>query len=1127
MRYDAAQIAEVLGRPAPTPEQRAVIEAPLTSMLVVAGAGSGKTETMAARVVWLVANGYLAPPDVLGLTFTRKGAGELATRIAGRLRALTDAGLWAPPDDDPCAGDAAATVSTYHAYAGRIVADHGLRLGIEPDARLLTEAAAWQLAHEVVLAYDGPMDRVSHAESTVTKAVVTLSGELAEHLRTVEELTDYYAAFEAHVHALPTGPTRAKGLPKQVRELLEVVAARRQLAPLVAAYAQLKRERGCLDFADQVALAARLARDVPEVARQERERYRVILLDEFQDTSEAQLVLLRSLFADPAGGAPIPVIAVGDPHQSIYGWRGASATTLARFPRLFDPAPDGAQVRHLSVSWRNDEAVLAVANRIAAPLSAAAPILVRRLQPAPGVGTGVVEVARCASMAAEAAHLADRIAREWYAEGGRPTGISAAVLCRRRAQFVPVVEALRARDLPVEVIGLGGLLAMPEVRDVVALLSVAADPARGDHLMRLLTGPAYRLGVADLDGLAAWSRALSRRERHPGVPSAEAAHAEPTSQDDPPSLAEDDAPSLAEALDRLPPPGWVGPDGERLGDVARVRLRSLAGCIARLRSMVGVPLAEICVEAERLLRLDVELLARPDVPAEAARVHLDAFADAAASFAAAADRPTMAAFLAWLEVALDEERGLETPAAIVSADAVQVLTVHAAKGLEWDVVAVPGLVEGAFPSTSAGGSSYDEKTATWTVSPPRDKGWCVGLERLPYDLRGDADGLPLLRWRGVPDLTALDRELTATYEAGGARTVAEERRLAYVAFTRARHLAVLSAPVWTEATTPRVTSRFLTEILTGATSDAAAPDEAGTRPLVGPWVDMPVPGPQGARPAGDGRATSAIWPHDPLAARRALVEPGARVWAAEVAALPTNPADALRLLEAEVVAGAGAGDQDDLELLAVLRERRARRSSGPVAVDLPAHLSTSSLVALYADERAYAERLRRPMPAPPATRARAGTAFHAWVEQHFQRAAIVDLDDLPGSGDEPDVLDLADAKERFLASSWAAREPVEVELALETHLAGVAIRGRIDAVFRDGEGVVVVDWKTGRPPTGERARAAAVQLAVYRLAYSRLRNLPPQRVRAAFYYVGTGQTVYPELPELAELEAIVRGGEVE
>ena len=218
---------------------------------------------------------------------------------------------------------------------------------------------------------------------------------IRDSLRTVEELTDYYAAFEAHVHALPTGPTRAKGLPKQVRELLEVVAARRQLAPLVAAYAQLKRERGCLDFADQVALAARLARDVPEVARQERERYRVILLDEFQDTSEAQLVLLRSLFADPAGGAPIPVIAVGDPHQSIYGWRGASATTLARFPRLFDPAPDGAQVRHLSVSWRNDEAVLAVANRIAAPLSAAAPILVRRLQPAPGAGTCLLYTSRC------------------------------------------------------------------------------------------------------------------------------------------------------------------------------------------------------------------------------------------------------------------------------------------------------------------------------------------------------------------------------------------------------------------------------------------------------------------------------------------------------------------------------------------------------------------------------------------------------------------------------------------------------------------------------------------------------------------------------------------------------------
>ena len=194
---------------------------------------------------------------------------------------------------------------------------------------------------------------------------------MAEHLCDLDAVDDLYTRLEEAVNRLPAGSSRARGLPKQVRELLAVVAARRQVLPLVAAYAAAKRRRGCLDFADQVALAARLARDFPDVARHERNRYRLVLLDEFQDTSEAQLVLLRSLFADASAGAQVPVVAVGDPHQSIYGWRGASATTLAQFPRMFAPgdahepgaAPGlepGAQVQHLSVSWRNTETVLAL-----------------------------------------------------------------------------------------------------------------------------------------------------------------------------------------------------------------------------------------------------------------------------------------------------------------------------------------------------------------------------------------------------------------------------------------------------------------------------------------------------------------------------------------------------------------------------------------------------------------------------------------------------------------------------------------------------------------------------------------------------------------------------------------------
>ena len=167
------------------------------------------------------------------------------------------------------------------------------------------------------------------------------------------------------------------------------------------------------------------------------------------------------------------------------------------------------------------------------------------------------------------------------------------------------------------------------------------------------------------------------------------------------------------------------------------------------------------------------------------------------------------------------------------------------------------------------------------------------------------------------------------------------------------------------------------------------------------------------------------------------------------------------------------------------------------------------------------------MPAAPALAARRGTAFHAWVEQHYHRAAMVDVLDLPGSADEtaPDEItgaELARMKVLFLASEWADRVPEAVEIAVETVLDGFAIRGRIDAVFpRDGGGFTIVDWKTGIEPDAGSARHRTLQLAAYALAYARLRNLPPRDVDAAFYYAATGTTVRPPLPREKALRSLL------
>ncbi|SER76643.1 DNA helicase-2 / ATP-dependent DNA helicase PcrA [Pedococcus cremeus] len=1137
LAYSADEIAEALEMHRPTDEQRAVIEAPLAPLLVVAGAGSGKTETMASRVVWLVANGLVDPDQVLGLTFTRKAATELAERITQRLRRLQRAGLWTPADDEDDAETLGGTptVSTYHSYAGRLVREHAPRLGYESESRLLSEAAAWQYAAEVVASYDGPMDAVTKAESTITAAVVDLAGEMAEHLLTPRDVGEYLARVDAALASLPKGASRAKDLPKETKAARDALRERAAVLPMVERYLRLKRERDAMDFADQMALAARLATRFDDIGAIERQRFRAVLLDEFQDTSEAQLELLRALFVAP--GEPVPVTAVGDPNQSIYGWRGASATTLSRFPRAFREGDHDAIQLPLSTSWRNHRAILTVANHVAAPLREAARVPVAELRPSPAAGPGRVAVARLLTVEDEAAHVA-----EWIAGKRATSATTAAVLCRKRSQFAPVIDALESRDIPYEVVGLGGLLLTPEVEDIVSLLHVVQDPTRGDHLMRLLTGPLCRLGAADLDGLMAWARHQQRvrsgllpaagadgaRGAGAGTPDAAAGDAagapgaaagldDETAPADPSGVREQapdavDQPSIVEAVDDLPRPGWRSHTGQWVSDAALARLTALQQVIRRLRSLTALPLADLVGEAERALGLDIEVLSRPGYSPAAARAHLDAFADVAAGFTASADRPNLGGFLSWLEAALKEERGLDKGYIEASPDAVQILTVHAAKGLEWDAVAVPGLVEGSFPALNYARSTHDG--TDWVVAEPKDRGWCGGLSGVPYDLRGDRDGLPVWEWRSAEDWSDVEAKTSAFIRAGGEHGVVEERRLAYVAFTRARGDMLLTAPVWAGPGTPRVPSRFLTEV-------AEAPYLPVERQV---WVDLPDPDqPDTCQNPRDAEALSVQWPatHDRA---EALLRAGAAVRAAVEA---TAPVAQRRLgIDGQAplpIPGEEVPILEELELLLAERARLAERRAQEVAV--PRHLSTSSLVALAQDPDAFATSLRRPMPEPPALAARRGTAFHAWVEQHYARAAIVDLLDLPGSADEDPADDAAlpAMKEHFLASEWAARTPVEIEIAVETVIDGMAVRGRIDAVFRRADGgFTVVDWKTGSKPTGEAARTRALQLAAYRVAFARLRGLDVEQVDAAFYYAVTGETVWPDLPDADGLAVVLR-----
>ena len=1067
----------------PTQEQQAAISAPLAPRVVVAGAGSGKTQTMGMRVVWLVANGHVETHRVLGLTFTRKAAAELGERVRHMLRRLLVAHRHAPfLTDEVSAGlrTGEPTVTTYHSYAAALVAEHGLRIGLEPDIRLVGEAMRWQLAAGVVESYDGPMDAVDRAVSSVIGDVLALTGELSEHLREASDVTDLTDQVRAHLRSLP--PTRHKNgsaaaLAPPVRELLGCLDARESLLPLVEAYGRAKRMRGVMDYGDQVAVAARIAREHPQVAELERGRFAAVLLDEYQDTGEAQRVLLTSLFA---GGHP--VTAVGDPRQSIYGWRGASAGNLERFGPDFDTGHrGGGTAGGLTVSFRNGERILAVANRLAAGIPVRG-LDDRPLRPGPGrVDAGRVECALHDSVVTEADWIAERIAG--LGAAGTPWG-EIAVLSRKRSHFPRIEAALRARQVPCEVVGLGGLLLEPEVVDVVSTLRVLADPTAGAAVVRLLGGPRWRLGPRDL-------AALGRRARALAVPSFAAAGSASTggqpSEDPegpPPDFDVVDERSLVDALDDPGPPATYSA-------VGHARLLRLRDELRALRRWSSASLPELVGAVVRSLGLDVELASRPGVRPADALLNIDRLTQVAEEFVASGEDPGVVAFLAFLDTAEERERGLELEVPETDADRVQLMTVHAAKGLEWDAVFVAGMTASVFPVEG-------QPVADWTKQ----------LATLPFPLRGDRAELPALGWQGSSDLTEARTEIERFRDACKDRGALEERRLAYVAVTRARELLTCSGYWWDTSKKPRGPSSLLHEVRD------ACDGGAGTVPV---WADEP--GPDATNPV-TAEHQVAPWPVDPLGDRRPALVAAADLVLRAGDAGGSTPSTNI------VDDGRPSRWQQDIDLL--LEELARSRRRGPATVALPAWLSVSQLVALRRDPHELAREIRRPLPSRPAPQARRGTRFHLWLEHLWGQQRLVDVDELPGAADEsaePDE-DLLALQEMFRASDWWSRVPHEVEFPFDIVIDGVVLRGRCDAVFTDApDGLVdVVDWKTGRPPADPEENAVvAVQLAVYRLAWHHLSGVPLERIRAAFHYVAANATVRPaDLLDETDLQALIR-----
>lgn len=957
----------------PTPEQRAIIEYPLLPLRVVAGAGTGKTTTIVHRLAHLVTGG-LSPERALGITFTNKAAEELAGRLREALPELADSGR-------------DVEVATYHGFAYGILQEFGAVVGIERDSEVIGPGYVRQLLHEAIAAGTYDTLDLTWVPARVD-AAVDLAGQLARNLRTADDL-----------------------LAATSEDLENVDRERVELAGIVKRYDATKRDLGVLDYGDLIRLTHQLLRDHPEIATRIRDRYEVVLLDEYQDTDPAQRELLRIIFGDG-----FPVTAVGDSDQTIYEWRGASLTNFDEFPNHF-PAPDGtaALTLPLTENRRSGSTILDVAHQLRLGLYRDESFAV--LRPIPEALDGAVATEFFRTAVDEAEWIAEEIVRLHREDGVAWKDI--AVIFRKNGDMALVRDALQALEVPVEVGSLGGLLDLPEVADLHAWLRTIERPGDSIALARILLGPAYRLGLSDIAPLTGWikpKRALLGEDPDLGWP-------------------------LVEAVDRLEEIDGLGPE-------ARRRLLSFRRLYRRFLELAqGASLVDLCRHILDETGVWNEVEARDPASALTARVNLFRFLDLAEQWSPLRGRPTLQAFLSYLDLIEDDRSAAELDTANVgSEDAVVLLTVHRAKGLEWDTVFLPTLTKGVFP---VGSGTLDD--------PAR-------LARfVPYELRLEA---PVPR-----ELEGEDRrdELRAVRDR-------QEWRTAYVAVTRAKTRLYLTGAYWHgTAKRPRQPSPIL---------EAAARADGIT-------INHRVTDP-GEQPATMSIVSTAGAP-DPLfadgweqALRATLSDPD---WPESLAGTDTTSYDA-------------AVDQ----MRMILNDMPAPPppESDTAGVDT----SVTGLVTLaQCPQRFYWSEVE-PLPRRQAPAMRRGVKVHRLIEMHGRGEMPLDelgddlydvpeWDETPEKGPAPYQV--------YLESRFAESRPRFVETPIDVGLSPGRIRGRVDAVYETKPGVwEIVDFKSGR---NKQNPAAIVQLEAYAIAAAdgALSPEPPQAVTVTFAFLGGGR----------------------
>ena len=1083
----------------PTPEQEAALGAP-TPLLILAGAGTGKTTVLTHRIANLIAEGKARPEELLALTFAEKAATEMSERLASLLsqRGLGDAGR-----EVHC--------STFHSFGAEIIRDNATLLGREADCRVLSTPESWQLLSRIVdqMEFDS-VELPMNGLGTILSGMLGFFSQASDQMVTPERLS----AFVESQDLSGASEMVAEKWGKRLAQLREVAECYRR-------YRDAKLERGYLDYGDLLTLPVQIFREYPEVRDSYRDRFPHLFVDEYQDTNYAQKLLLMELLS-----AEARIVVIGDDDQSIYGWRGAAIENILGF--MQEPAIRGASPTRteLTESRRSGPELLALANRIIDELPDGRRYR-KALKPQNSAPPATVGHYLAATASSEAAWIA-RTIEDLQPDTTDPTGKKRghgnfAVLCRKRSLFPAIAAALDAAGLPYELVGGSGFYGRWEIRDVLSYLRVLSDPTDNLALARVLQSRPWRICDRDLFHLSRWAQteqsAISRRRSsnsprkldtnrdqrfgedasahgpqnvalgatsvspNPGVryasPLRESAVSAPISAPSTPHSAPDPEGDAEEPRFRLYDAVAAHHEVAGLSPEAPELLGRLQRLLDGLARSVGlVPLAE---QVERTIDgagYRRELSAQGDFDSRLALLNLGKLVELARQFQGA--EGTLEGFVEYVQYAL-ESGGEEAEVRPVDegSDSVKVMTIHQAKGLEFPVVFIPGLGERILPDPRVD-------------DPDR---W----DQFPGQLRGDRLGRETRDFRDIPVDKA---SMAARKDAIRERELEEERRLFYVALTRAQRALFLSRAWWYFSNAKARNASLFWDEVVGAEIDGV-PISKSLGEEEAPAENPRLQG--GAAWSGRGAGV------EKSQARLLLAADRGESWIQRVA---DEDPEEWRRRKASV----------DRQLALV----SADRTVAPVL--LSAETSCTGLLQYDECPRLFRYLHVDRLPERPSPWAALGTEMHRRIEEMARSGA----EDAPGEEDwelKPEGVERPDGGQGeagtpdllrvYSRSRFGRRPATKIEEAFTLPLGPNLLRGRIDRLDRLPDGSwEIVDFKSGRFP-GQVDRRYRLQLQVYSLAAWRLWGIEPELMSSHLFFLASDhdEALCFKAEELKETEA--------